>query len=1131
MQVANVKSYLANTNAYIKTKATWTALTGTNTALRSLISDRLQVANAAALYATKAYAASNSYLNSNFLNKTYNAGSSQTIASNVRFSANVFIQGKLEVTGGITSYFANNVSTGDNMIYLNANSIVSNPDIGLAANYNDGTYHHTGFFRDASDAGTWKVFENYAPEPDANVYINTSHASFRLAPFAAQNIRAARNLTVVANSTLGNTSVTGFLKLNGTDIRATFAQNTSVRLAIADRLQIANATATYQTKTTELAHLANTNNYIATKVNTSTFNAALANTNAYINSVVVSGGATWSALQSTNTALRALISDRMQVANVKAYLANTNSYIKQQISVANTKVYLANTNAYIATKANWSALTSTNTALRGLISDRLQVANAVATYATKLNPTTSGLIQHTGRMTISTNLDVSGNTQINKLLANGSLGTAGYALKTNGTSVYWGLVSSSGATWSALLSTNTALRALISDRMQVANVKSYLANTNSYIATKVNTSTFNAALANTNAYINSVIVSGGATWSALQSTNTALRTLISDRLQVANAAAIYQTKATELAHLANTNAFIKAQLANTNQFITTVSNRERSALANTNNYIATKLNTTVFNSALANTNQFIKNQLANTNAYIASKPSWSAITSTNTALRVLISDRLQVANAIATYQTKTTELAHLANTNAFIKAQLANTNAYIATKTSWSALTSTNTALRTLISDRLQVANAAATYQTKAVERAALANTNLYIAQKLSVANASTNYLSKTLGSTSSQTVGSNVRFSANVAIQGKLVVTGGITTYSANNISVGDNMIYLNANSTVSNPDLGFAGNYNDGTYHHAGFFRDASDNGTWKVFENYSPEPDASPYIDTTHATFRLASFSARNLRAANNLTVVGNTSIFALKANNSFGSAGQVLKTNGTSVYWDVDNSGGSGGAGLISYTSKTLDSIKGTDTVLTNVTAVNAAAYLQVANAVARYATKSNPTTSGLLAHTGRATVSTNLAVTGNTTVSTHIITPNRHAFRVYGSGTTNNLSTTQNGDGKLNNNNFAVDFNQGNCLHANTGVFTARVAGLYQICQNVRNSGYAGGISQLICYKNKGITGEAVMIMTEFAASSTMNHAGGSTVAYLAVNDTLSIRVGAGQVNFDGNDNWSVTHLG
>jgi hypothetical protein len=39
---------------------------------------------------------------------------------------------------------------------------------------------------------------------------------------------------------------------------------------------------------------------------------------------------------------------------------------------------------------------------------------------------------------------------------------------------------------------------------------------------------------------------------------------------------------------------------------------------------------------------------------------------------------------------------------------------------------------------------------------------------------------------------------------------------------------------------------------------FRDATD-GTWKFFYNYSPEPDASPYIDTSHATFRIANLTA--------------------------------------------------------------------------------------------------------------------------------------------------------------------------------------------------------------------------------------------------------------------------------
>ena len=99
---------------------------------------------------------------------------------------------------------------------------------------------------------------------------------------------------------------------------------------------------------------------------------------------------------------------------------------------------------------------------------------------------------------------------------------------------------------------------------------------------------------------------------------------------------------------------------------------------------------------------------------------------------------------------------------------------------------------------------------------------------------------------------------SGDVTITGNLTITGATTTVSANNLSIQDNMIYLNANNTTINPDLGIAGNYNDGTYHHTGVFRDATD-GTWKFFYNYDPEPDASPYIDTAHATFRIANLTA--------------------------------------------------------------------------------------------------------------------------------------------------------------------------------------------------------------------------------------------------------------------------------
>ena len=227
------------------------------------------------------------------------------------------------------------------------------------------------------------------------------------------------------------------------------------------------------------SQLANTNAFIATKVNTTTFNSALANTNTFI--------ATKTSTTTFNSAL-----------------ANTNSFIKSQ---------LANTNTFIATKTN------------------------------SASPTTSGVLTHTGRATISTNLNVSGNTVISKLVANGSVGTAGFVLKSTGSGVYWDAQTVTG--------------------VSTATFNAALANTNSFISTKVNTTTFNSALANTNSFIKS---------------------------QLANTNSFIATKV-------NTTTFNSA-LANTNSFI-------KSQLANTNSFIATKVNTTTFNSALANTNTFI----------------------------------------------------------------------------------------------------------------------------------------------------------------------------------------------------------------------------------------------------------------------------------------------------------------------------------------------------------------------------------------------------------------------------------------------------------------------------------------------------------------------------------------------
>jgi len=130
--------------------------------------------------------------------------------------------------------------------------------------------------------------------------------------------------------------------------------------------------------------------------------------------------------------------------------------------------------------------------------------------------------------------------------------------------------------------------------------------------------------------------------------------------------------------------------------------------------------------------------------------------------------------------------------------------------------------------------------------------------------NANANFQIATAdGGSFTASIGQDLGTTANVTFQhltvsGNLTVTGTTTTISANNLVVEDNLIYLNDASSNTNVDLGFAGNYNDGVYRHAGLFRDADD-GVWKFFDRYTLEPDASANLDTSHVSFTFAALKA--------------------------------------------------------------------------------------------------------------------------------------------------------------------------------------------------------------------------------------------------------------------------------
>jgi uncharacterized coiled-coil protein SlyX len=121
----------------------------------------------------------------------------QLTGSTVSFLGNIVVYGTQSIIN------SENLAVADNLIYLNNDSFVTNPDLGIVGNYNDGTYGHTGIYRDASD-GVWRVFKGYTPEPSGN--IDLSHASYQYADFYA-NALSASTLSGIGNITTYSTSV------------------------------------------------------------------------------------------------------------------------------------------------------------------------------------------------------------------------------------------------------------------------------------------------------------------------------------------------------------------------------------------------------------------------------------------------------------------------------------------------------------------------------------------------------------------------------------------------------------------------------------------------------------------------------------------------------------------------------------------------------------------------------------------------------------------------------------------------------------------------------------------------------------------------------------------------------------
>jgi hypothetical protein len=556
----------------------------------------------------------------------------------------------------------------------------------------------------------------------------------------------------------------------------------------------------------------------------------------------------------------------------------------------------------------------------------------------------NGVMLHNG---LEANVQSGVNVVISPAPANGALiDVVGYSVITSTSYLTIGNTSISGNVISiGNSSVNTQIVPgnvyLNGSTLVIGNTSSNItidSTTISIAGATINTSSFSGT-ANNTLYVGSVASNDVVSNTSLQANLTVIRSDIANSYSNSVNYTSFAIGTANLAMVANADAAYSNATSYTDSKIATANSaivaNASAAYSNSVSYTDTKIATAnlAIANAYSNAVSYTDAQIGIANSSITSNASAaysnavsytdSKIATANSEMAANVSAAYSNAVSYTDSKIATANSAIVANAGAAYSNATSYTDSKISTANSAivanasaaysNSVTYTDSKIST--ANSAMVANAATAYSNSVT----YTDSKIATANAAITANASAAYSNATTYSSNASNVNTgtlaearlpyrmnqNVRNTDSVTfngmtLTGNLVVSGNVNIIGANNLSLVDNMIYLNANSTVTNPDLGFAGNYNDGTYRHTGFFRDATD-GFWKVFDNYGPEPDASPYIDTSNSTFRIANFWA-------NTIYVGNTSVYAtVNTTNFTGTANNSSYLGGISKTQIFNNMG--------------------------------------------------------------------------------------------------------------------------------------------------------------------------------------------------------------------------------
>lgn len=177
---------------------------------------------------------------------------------------------------------------------------------------------------------------------------------------------------------------------------------------------------------------------------------------------------------------------------------------------------------------------------------------------------------------------------------------------------------------------------------------------------------------------------------------------------------------------------------------------------------------------------------------------------------------------------------------------------------------------------------------------------------------------------------------SGDVAITGNLIISGNTVTQDVQNISTEDSLIKLAANNAGDAIDIGFYGQYNEGTTKFAGLIRDASDEG--KIFRLFADE--------TTDPSGNVVSYEAVN-RATLDANILADTvEIRGFNVLDKSNAAFDLANTNATLAQnaFDQANTGTTIATGAFNQANAAFSLANGTagiaNTDVTNITITGA-----------------------------------------------------------------------------------------------------------------------------------------------------------------------------------------------